>query len=821
MLANCTGTLWANGSPPQMDYKKQRLFSPGTAIALLLSTASFQTISAATAPSLGTAASFAVLASSTVTNTGPTVINGNLGVSPGSAITGFPPGIVVPPGTIHAADAGAAGAQSGNTTAYNNLAGQPCNFNLTGQDLGGLTLIPGVYCFSSSAQLTGTLTLNAQGNANAVFIFQIGSTLKTASGASVNIINGGSACNVFWQVGISAVLDTTTSFIGNILALTSITLNTGARVSGRVLAQTGAVTLDSNIVSITECNASFIAPPTIVKAFGAAAIGVGGSTTLSFTVDNPNATVALTGVAFTDTLPAGLVVSTPNNGLTGSCAAGIITATPGSGSVSLTGATLAAGASCTFSVNVTGTTVGAKTDSVTVSSTNGGTGNTSTTSLTVLPTPPATASPTIVKTFGAAAIGVGGTTTLSFTINANAMAQTGVAFADTLPAGLVVSTPNGLTGSCGGGTITAVAGSGSVSLAGAALAAGASCSFSVNVTGTTAGAKTNSVTVMSTNGGTGNTATASVVVVVAVVAPPTITKSFRTAVSIPAVSIPLGASAALSFTINNPNAAVALTGVGFSDTLPDGLVVATPNGVTGSCGGGIITATPGSGSISLTGATLAAGASCTFSVIVTATLEGVLTNITGNVTSANGGLGNTASATIAVGAFQVSFESLLNVGDSFVNLTNAGTQGGLDPAGNICVNVYVFDASEELISCCSCLVTPNGLNSFSARSDLISNTLTSAMPTSIVKKLVASTPIGGICNPSSLTVANLAAGLRAWDTRLHALPTSPVTYGVTETAFSPATLSASELAGVTTLCAFIQGNGSGAGICKTCQAGGR
>ena len=125
---------------------------------------------------------------------------------------------------------------------------------MTGQDLGGLTLTPGVYCFSSSAQLTGTLTLDAQGNPNAVFIFKIGSTLTTASNSSVVVINTGGnssiACNVFWQVGSSATLGTGTSFAGNILALTSITLNTGANVSGRVLARNGAVTLDTNNVTV-------------------------------------------------------------------------------------------------------------------------------------------------------------------------------------------------------------------------------------------------------------------------------------------------------------------------------------------------------------------------------------------------------------------------------------------------------------------------------------------------------------------------------------------------------------------------------------------
>ena len=194
--------------------------------------------------------SFAVLGGSTVTNTAtPTVVTGNLGVSPGSAVTGFPPGIVTG-GTIHAADAVAAQAQSDLTTVYNNLANTSCNTDLTGQDLGGKTLTPGVYCFSTSAQLTGTLTLDAQGNPNAVFLFKIGSTLTTASASSVLLVNSASSCGVFWQVGSSATLGTGTALAGSIVALTSITLNTGASVDGRTLARNGAVTLDNSHVTV-------------------------------------------------------------------------------------------------------------------------------------------------------------------------------------------------------------------------------------------------------------------------------------------------------------------------------------------------------------------------------------------------------------------------------------------------------------------------------------------------------------------------------------------------------------------------------------------
>jgi hypothetical protein len=201
--------------------------------------------------SLGTAQSFAVLGGSTVTNTGPSVLTGDLGVSPGAAITGFPPGTAT--GITHAADAVALQAQSDVTTQYNALASAACTADLTGQDLGGKTLTPGVYCFSTSAQLTGALTLNAQGNANATFVFKTGSTLTTASASSVAMINGGNPCLVAWQIGSSATLGTTTSFIGNLIALSSISLNTGANIIGRALARNGAVTLDTNNISMASC----------------------------------------------------------------------------------------------------------------------------------------------------------------------------------------------------------------------------------------------------------------------------------------------------------------------------------------------------------------------------------------------------------------------------------------------------------------------------------------------------------------------------------------------------------------------------------------
>ena len=200
---------------------------------------------------LGTATSFAVLAGAAVTNTGPSMISGDLGVSPGTAVTGFPPGLVSN-GTIHSADAVAAQAQADLTTAYNDAAGRTPR-DAVPPDLGGLTLLPGVYNRATTMGLTGTVTLNAQGNPNAVFIFQAGSSLITASNSTVALINGASPCNVYWQVGSSATLGTNTTFIGSILALTSASVQTGTTVNGRVLARNGQVSLDTNTITRPNC----------------------------------------------------------------------------------------------------------------------------------------------------------------------------------------------------------------------------------------------------------------------------------------------------------------------------------------------------------------------------------------------------------------------------------------------------------------------------------------------------------------------------------------------------------------------------------------
>jgi hypothetical protein len=201
---------------------------------------------------LGSAASFSVLAGSTVTNTGPTTMFGDLGLSPGSSVTGAPDVL----GQTHVDDAVAIGAKNALTTAYNDAASRPSNGS-AGTDLAGQTFLPGVYTASSSLLLSsGSVTLNAQGDPNAVFVFQVGSTLISGSSTTVLLTNGAQACNVFWQVGSSATLGTGTSFVGTIMASASITANTAATIHGRLLAQTGAVTLDTNTITTSNCPSS-------------------------------------------------------------------------------------------------------------------------------------------------------------------------------------------------------------------------------------------------------------------------------------------------------------------------------------------------------------------------------------------------------------------------------------------------------------------------------------------------------------------------------------------------------------------------------------
>jgi hypothetical protein len=224
-----------------------------------------RTASAQTVPPLGAAQSFAVLGGTAITATGSAVISGNVGVSPGSAVTGFPPAIVQN-GQIYSGVGSLAGpAKTSARTAYDNLKGQACppandlTGKILGQTPGFLSLNPGVYCFDTSAQLNATLTLNDGGDPNAIFIFQIGTTLTTASSSQVIMSGGGRGTNVYWQVGTSATIGTSTVFRGHIIADTSVTLTTSASTTGRVFALDGAATIDSTQVAALPTTIQFSA----------------------------------------------------------------------------------------------------------------------------------------------------------------------------------------------------------------------------------------------------------------------------------------------------------------------------------------------------------------------------------------------------------------------------------------------------------------------------------------------------------------------------------------------------------------------------------
>ncbi len=536
---------------------------------------------------------------------------------------------------------------------------------------------------AASVQLNSTTTLQ--------FTIQNGNTTQSLSGVGfTDTLPGG------------LVVSTPNGLTGSCGAgtITAVAGNNSINLTGGTIAANSSCTFTINVTGVSSgtknnttsnvtsteggtggtasASVDVVAPSVILKAFGSANVPLNGTTSLTFTITNPAVNgVGQMGVAFTDALPAGIVVATPS-GLTSTCG-GTATATAGSGSITQTGGSIAVNSSCTVSANVTGVTAGIYTNSTTVTSTNGGTGNTTTANLSVA-TPP-----TISKAFGAATIPLNGTTSLTLTINNpnTSLALTGVLFTDSLPAGLVVATPSGLSNTCGG-TATATAGSSVVSLTGAGVPANASCTISLNVQGASAGVKNNTTGVVAANesgpGTTSNTAT------ITVVAAPGISKAFG------AANIPLTGTTSLTFTLNNPNATVALIGVGFTDTLPAGLVVATPNGLTGSCGGGTITAAAGSGSVTLTGATLAASASCTFAVNVRAIAGGAQVNMTGAVTSTNGGAGNTATATITVllpdltitKSHVGSFTQGQTVGAAYtITVTNSGTA---PTAGTVTVN---------------------------------------------------------------------------------------------------------------------------------------
>lgn len=506
------------------------------------------------------------------------------------------------------------------------------------------------------------LTVKTNGNYGEVFSLDaalgLAGTVTPPASGTITFFDGANPISP--NAGFTIVTAASGGF-GIFEATEGVVLSPGVHTITATLTDPNYTASTSNAQTITVTPP---APPTLAKAFGSPTVALNGSTALTFTVQNTSSIAPLTGIGFTDPLPAGLVVSTPN-GVTGSCltaagsvsAAGVATATSGASSISLSSLGLGASETCTFSVNVTGIALGEQ-DNTTgnISANESGAGGTASASVIVL------GPPALSKQFGAAGIPLGGSTSLQFTVQNNNAANTlsGIGFSDTLPAGLVVSTPAGLSSGAGdcqtaagsvsnAGTVSATAGASSISLSGLALGATGSCTFSVNVTGIAVGEQDNTTgNITSNEGGTGGTASASVIVVGA----PGLSKQFATP------TVALNGSTALQFTVQNANAASTLSGIGFTDMLPPGLMISSPSGLSSGAGdcqtaaavlsAGTVTAPPGTNMIGLSGLSLGANSSCTFSVNVTGIAVGEQDNLTGNISSNEGGTGGTAAASVIV-----------------------------------------------------------------------------------------------------------------------------------------------------------------------------
>ena len=615
----------------------------------------------------------------------------------------------------------------------------------------------------------------------------------------------------------------------------TIMVNVGSTVGGLLMNTTDPIlSKEGGPGNFGQDKLTVISPPLMTKKYAPTPILPGSVTTLTFVITNPSEnTVTLTGVGFVDVLspssPGAVVVATPNN-IQGSCNGVSPNAPPGSGSIILVGATLPVNSSCTFSVDVTGTVVGDFLNSATPTSTNGGPGDPATDTLRVKK-----GDLVLSKVFGASTIVQGGSTSLTIVItNPNAIPITNVAVSDAVPSGLTAS-PTGTTALCSGSLNVAP---NSIILTNAKIAAGGTCVITVTVTaGATATGIQHNVAGPATSTETNPSpqATADITITTPQQLPPTLKKDFLSQSVLP------GGTVALRFTLSNSNS-FAISGISFTDTLPNGFLVATPNALMDGCTPPGTTSAPvGTATITVAGVNLSAGGVCTITLNVLAPsllqTPVYICNTTSLVTSTlpvGLGDGPPAASCITVGnqpiappgAFQIRYASNLDKGDSIINLSNNGSNGaplngpGFGyPVGNICVNAYVFSPDEQLISCCSTLITPNGLNSLSVVRDLVSNTLTGIRPNSVVIKLLASQPMGSMCSPALPTFNNFATGMHAWGTTLHAAPVAG-TFATTETPFADATLSAGELASITNRCTNIIGNGSTFGQCRTAGLGG-
>ena len=567
---------------------------------------------------------------------GLTVTSGSSSVCGGTLVRTAPAGITLSGASVAVnsqcqitvavtgTTSGAYTASTGAVSSTNGGSGAAATANLTVLLPPGITKAFGAAAIPVGGSTSLTYTIQNPNASVALSGLALGDTLPAGlvvASAPVNTC-GGTAVGTAGSSSVSLSGGTLAGGASCTVSLTVQGTAAGVKSSGATI-----TSLEAGAGSTSTASVTVVGPPALSKAFGAAAIPLNGSTSVTFTVQNANAATTLTGIAFTDTLPAGLAVATPN-GLTGSCGGGTISATQGGTVVSLSGATLVAGGSCSFAVNVTGTAAGTHSNTTgTVASNEGGTGAAASAGISV------EAPPVLAQAFGAPSIALGSSTTLTFTITnpaANPNPLTGVGFSNTLPAGLTVA--GGTSAACGG-TVTTIAPS-SIALSGGTIATGGQCQFTVTVTGAAAGQFTNTTgAVTSSNGGSGASASASLTVAT----PPTVAIGFS------ASSIPLGGSTSLSFTVQNPNAALSLAGIAFSDSLPAGLVVATPPALTGSCGSGTISASAGASAVTLAGGSLAAGGSCVFSVNVTGASAGAKGNTTSAISATESGTGSTSN----------------------------------------------------------------------------------------------------------------------------------------------------------------------------------
>jgi hypothetical protein len=475
---------------------------------------------------------------------------------------------------------------------------------------------------------------------------QCGGTLTTTAATRTIAFSGGSV-NANSSCSFSVTVTGSTAGVKNNTTSTITSSNSG--------------TVSAAIATLTV-----VAPPTITKAFSPTGIALNGTSTLTITITNPATnTVGLTGIGVGDTFPSGLQVdATPSQ--TNTCG-GTFGPTPGAASITLAGGAIATpGNSCAISVKVKGATAGSKANTTgMVTSAEGGTGLTASATLNVF------APPTVAKAFSPTTVAINGISTLTITITnpaGNPGGLTGIGIVDNFPTGMQVDATPGATNTCGG-TFAPAGGATSVTLSGGAIAtAGNSCAISVKVKGTTSWPKNNTTdAVTSTEGGTGATASATLTVGT----PPTISKAFG------ASTIIVNNPTSLTFSINNPNASLALTGVTFTDNLPLGLVVATPNGLSGVCQGSV-TATAGSSQVKLTGGAIAAGGSCTIVVNVKGTNTGAKNNTTGAISSTETGAGTTSNtATVTVITPQDAIMALIGQVQTLVPPLNQNQANGL------------------------------------------------------------------------------------------------------------------------------------------------